>query len=168
MPTLKTLLDQKQEIENQLVLAYGEISEEQEKALTEVNLSLPEKVDKYIGLIDRLEHDAEYFKNKAEKYSTAAKQITRLKEKLLSNVRENMITNGLTELRGNDELFKLAKNKGSLVIESETAIPRMYYHQEVIQKLDRAKLKTDVQSGTILPGVRIEPTLTRSINKGIK
>lgn len=164
--TLKSLLDQQQILNEKLLEAYGEIDDEMSDALATVELKLPEKVDRYCGLLDRLDTDAERFKEKADKYLIAAKQITRLKEKLLSNVRNQMVANKLTELVGIDEKFRLSGKTGKLVVEEGAAVPRSYFHSEVIQKLDSAKLKSDVQAGTIIPGVSIQPTLSRSINKG--
>lgn len=166
METLRELLIESAELENQLVELAGELSPELEESLMLIEIKLPEKVSRYMGLIDRLEMEGDNLYSKGQKYLMAAKSLTGLKERLTNNVRNQMIANGLKELRGENESFTLAEKKGKLVIEDESQISRQYYFEEISQKLDKARLKADIEAGAIVPGVTIQPTLQRRINKG--
>ncbi len=166
--SLRNLLIESAQLENQLIELCGEMSPELEEQLMLLEIKLPEKISRYMGLIDRLEMEGDNLYSKGQKYLMASKALTGLKERLTNNVRNQMIANGLKELRGEHELFALAENKGKLEIKTGAEIPKEYYFEEISQKLDTPRLKSDVQAGATIAGVSIQPTLSRKIIKGTK
>lgn len=166
METLRDLLVESAQLENQLVELAGELTPEMEEVLMLLEIKLPEKISRYMGLIDRLEMEGDNLYSKGQKYLMASKSLTGLKERLINNVRSQMIANGLKELRGNDEAFTLADKKGKLIIKDGATVPKEFYFEEISQKLDTAKLKGSIEAGAVIPGVSVQPTISRKIIKG--
>ncbi len=170
--TLKNLLDRRQQTEEEIIAAYGEISPEMEASLIELDVKLPAKVDRCIGFLNKLEVESqtirsrgEAIKDQADKFLKAAKQIDNFVDHFENHIRNQMQANGLTKLEGEYEEFKLAEKKGKLKIEPGIKAPAEYYTQEISEKLNTSRLKSDIENGLVLPGITITPTLSRKVKR---
>lgn len=166
-PSLKELLVQNLNLENEILEMAGELTPENEVLLSELEIKIPQKISRYMGLIDRLELEAQHFENKAKKFGRAADQLTSLKERLLSNVKHLMIQNELSEIKGEDESFKLSKSKNSVSITDLSKIPRAFVTTTITDKPDKEKLRSHLERGEIIPGCTLENSysLRRKVNK---
>lgn len=168
--SLRNLLVESSALEDKLIELAGELTPELETSLMSLELKIPQKVTNYCRLLDRLEMEAENLYTKSEKYGTAAKVLINLKDRLLANVKSNMIENQLLELRGIDENFALSKGKQSVLVNNLSALPREFIVQTITERPDKEKIYNSVKSGEQVPGVELQETvvLKRRINKGIK
>ncbi len=165
MTTLRNLLVESAQLEEQLISTCGELTPELEESLALRDIHITSKVANYMLLLDRIEMEADHLYSRGQKFLMASKSLTGLRERLLSRVRQQMIEHGLTELDGLDEKFKLAANKGKLMVSETAEIPKSFFVETISSELDKTKLKDAVQRGEIFSGVSIVPTLTRQIKK---
>ncbi len=166
--TLKTLLDESAELENQLIEMAGELTPALEQSLMQIEINLPEKVTRYQNLIDRLEMEADNLYSKAKKYEMAANSLANLRQKLNENIKFQMIERGLHELKGADEIFTLTSGKKAVEITDLSKIPRSYIKQVISEQPDKEKIRVDLEAGVILNGANLRETkvLKRKVNKG--
>ena len=144
-------------LERALIESDGIISPEVEQMLAVRELDLPEKVDGYAFIIDRLESMEDFYKQRAEMFLKASRTLQNSKESLKERLKFAMQELGTNELFGNDVRFKGAHTKGSLVIEDKDAVPVEYKTEVVTTEIDKKKIKADLDSGKEVPGARIEP-----------
>ncbi len=168
--TLKSLLLSSAQLEDQLIAMAGELTPELEESLLILELKIPQKITNYCRLLDRLELEGENLYNKSVRYKEAATALANLRDRLLANVKSNMIENELTEIKGIDEIFTITKGKPSVVITQLSELPREYIVQTVSERPDKDKIYQTLKSGEQVPGAGLQETnvLKRKINKGVK
>lgn len=168
--TLKELLIESSQLEDQLVATAGELTEELEQSLMLLEIKIPEKVSRTMGLIDRLEMEADNLYSKAQKYLMAQKALSGLRERLLANVKHNMITNNLDSLKGTDESFTLTEGKKTVIISDYSALPKSYNPETITSQPDKEKIRQAIERGEVVPGATLQSSfvLRRKINKGNK
>jgi hypothetical protein len=170
MKSLKELIEESKAIEDQLVETAGELTPELEKSLSEIELKLPEKIDRYAYFLERVEFEANRLGEKADEYYKACANLTALTKRLKDNVKYQMISQGLLELKGKEERFTLTRGKPSVVIENESMVPLTLMVTTVVQRPAKDKIKEILEAGDRVSGCKLEPTLIlkRSLNRGIK
>jgi len=153
---------------NQAIIeAGGEITPEIEQLLTDLDIKTKEKVDAYKYAMDKMEIEAEYFKQRAEEFMHVAKGFINSRERLNIILKNRMIVDGSKELLGNDSKFKLVSLKPKMVID-EKFLEDRFYREEVLKKVDRNTIEEAIKQGEAVAGVTLEPVfaLRPSINKG--
>lgn len=165
--SLKELLIESAQLEDQLVMLAGELTPELEQSLMALETKIPEKITKYIGLMDRLEIEADNLHSKAQKYLMAQKSLSGLRDKLLANVKFQMINNGLNELKGTHESFTISRGKKSVVITDQAKLPSKYNPQTITTKPDKEAIREAIESGEVVPGSELTESyvLKRRVNK---
>lgn len=169
MSSFKELLIKKQNLDNELIEAIGELTPEMEQALLEIETNLPEKVDNYAYLIDKVEHEAEFFKKKAEKYLKTSKVLENLHQRLLDSIKQRMIEFNLLEVKGHDEVFRIARGKPVVTVLSQSEIPESHLKKTLTISVDKNSIREAIEGGKEIAGVRLDPsfTLRRSLNKKV-
>ncbi len=167
MSTLKSLLITAAELENVLVERAGEITQEIEDTMIVLEKALPDKVGKYMGLMDRLKLESENLYAKAEKFNRAAESLENLWKRLGEHVKFQMIENGLTELKGTDETFKLTQGKPAVEITDLSKLPRSFIVETISQRPDKEKIYEAASKGETVPGAELRETvrLTRKVTR---
>ncbi len=165
--SLPTLLNEASELENQLVALAGELTPELEQALMQLEIAIPNKVQNYINLLDRLELETDHLYDKGQKFLMASKALGNLRQKLLDNVKNTMVNNQLRELNGNDETFSLNNGKKSVRINDLSKIPKSFITTTITEKPEKDKIREHMERGEIIPGCELEDsfTLKRRIKK---
>jgi hypothetical protein len=166
--TLKELISESALITEAIIDASGELTPELEAKLLSLEIHLPEKIDRYSGLIERLSHEYEYFDAQARKMAKIAQSLDKLQTKLKENIKQQMIEHGLLELRGNNEKFTLSRGKPTVKITDLTQIPRKFIKQVVTESALKDELKAAMESGELFNGATLEQNLVlrKSIIKG--
>lgn len=152
--TLRTLVQQSNDLMMQLAESGGELTPELESQLANVELALPEKVDSYAHLIDRLDVEIETWKQKADFYSAIAKSCKNVKERLKENIKFAMQEMTVSEIKGNDVRFKLSSSKPSLQID-ESLIDPLYTSQVTTTVIDKKRIEEDLKAGVPVAGARL-------------
>lgn len=163
---LQEIVAQKNAILQLIIESGGELSDELENALGQIDQQLEIKVDKYSGLMEWLAHDAEMFSVKAESYAKIAKSLTSVRQRIKDRIKDLMVKSGQTELLGAEVRFKLSMAQPSLVL-TESLDPA--YLMEVKELIpDKERIKKDLKDGKLVMGAELKTSysLRQYINKG--
>jgi len=147
----------------------GELTPEIEAALAHIDTKLPEKVDSYQSIMDRLEIESEYWALKADQFKKMATACKNARERLKDNIKYAMNELGQTELVGNDFKFKLSNSKPKLVVD-DVSLDRAYFMQVTETVVDKKRIEEDLRLGIPVKGAKLEEvkSLRSSLNKGSK
>lgn len=165
---LNELVLYSQNITNQLIESGGELTPAIEYELANIEKDLAVKTDKYVYVMERLDLEAKYWKDKAALYAKVSQSCANVKENLKSRIKEAMQALDKTELEGLDFRFKLV-NQGKALDINENKIPLKYKIEEVVYKLDRKQLKEDLEKGEQVEGCTLRPVVSLRVypKKGI-
>lgn len=155
MKSLSMLMDLETEIERQLEASGGELSEELEKFVTEIEVELPQKIDGYSRFFATIESKESYLREKAKKFESAARTWANIEKRLKDSMKAHMIKHKKTELVGNDSVFKLVKTAQKMII-STAALPQEFTKTTVSIEPDREKILAAKELGNIVTGVSFE------------
>lgn len=156
MKNLRQLAKVRNEILGRIYDLGGELTPELESLLSISSDNQAEKVDQTKYVLDLLDKDESYLKEKAEEYSTAAKRIHNAKKRIKSSLVFVMKELNLKEIQGNDYKFKLVNTIGRLVIDDEEKVPQEF--KTVVQEavIDNDRLKGEILLGRDIPGAHVE------------
>lgn len=155
MSNLIEIINQSKRIEDLLVESNGELTPELEKELMIIDVQLPQKIDNYASVIDRMKLAGEYYKQKSDFYYKFSKSCDGVVKKLKENIKYALVNMGLEELLGSEIRFKLKNNKKSVFIKDEALIPEKYKYTEPVVKVDTALILADLEKGLDVPGAEI-------------
>lgn len=166
MASLPELILESNNILNQIIDAGGEITEEIEKYLVTTTTELQAKIDSYVFVMEKLDSEMSFYKDKAAQYSKVANACKNLKEKIHSRTKQIMIDNKLSELKGFDYRFKLSPTQSALIVDDEK-LPSEYKIQVVSYENDKERIKKDLLLDVKIEGAELEPrfSLRSYINK---
>ena len=152
-----------------LLESGGELTAEIEQSLTEIDTKMPQKIDGYQAVLERLEIEGEYWSQKASDFAKMASGCKKARERLKDTLKHAMKELGTDELIGNDCRFKLSNSKPKLVI-NEVELDKAYYMQVTSTVVDRKKIEEEMAMGVPIAGVRLEEvkSLRPYLNKGSK
>jgi hypothetical protein len=169
MATLNEILQLTNLVTQKLLENSGLITPEISKLLDITEQGLPSKVDAYSAVLDRIEMDAGYFNEKAKEYRNASSQLSDAAVRLKARMKEAMITNGLLEIKGNDERFVLSPGKSAVEVVDQTIIPAKFKSEKITVEtvIDKDALRAELEKGALVKGVELRPvfSLRRYINK---
>ena len=137
--------------------------------VVEIRNLLPQKVDGYKAVMDKLDQEAKYFKAQADKFLTAASSLKRLHTDLKERIKIAMKELGVDELQGDDFRFKLSNTKPKLKINMEV-LPAEYTIQTIDYIADKEKIEMELNEGVIIDGAELEHghSLRTYVNKRSK
>lgn len=153
---LLAIVQETNELEKMLVQSEGVLTPELEAALVVKEIQLPEKIDNYAGLRERMEMLSDYYKERADKLLALSKAAARVIDRLDENLKLAMRELKVDELVGNDHRFALQSSAGAVFVEDETKIHGAYVVTETITKLDKKRILEDLRLGVPVVGCRLE------------
>lgn len=168
--SLNSILQKLVTIEGMLVESQGEITPEIESLLAVKEITLPEKVEGYAAVIERLKLVTEYYENKAELYAKISKATKLAGDRCKDNLKNAMDILGVKELKGVETKFKLSPSNPSVVISDESLIEGPYLITETVTKVDKRKIAEDLKLGVPVKGATLKEnfSLRSSILRGDK
>lgn len=151
-----------------LLESQGLITPEIENALAVKEIALPEKVDNYSYILDRIESEIEFYKKRAEMFDQAASTLNNAKKRLKDRLEYAMNEMGVTELVGNEIKFKRMNSKSKLVIDDEEMIDVKYKSEKTVTVIDKDALYEDLKRDSKVVGAHLEPVsyIRAYVNKG--
>lgn len=166
MSSLIQLIDTASALERALVQSGGEVTPDIEKMLEVTDVQLPEKVDSYALVIDRMDSIERFYKTKAEMYLSLAKSAANVSSRCEANLKTAMQALGTTEIEGFDIRYVLVNSNPACVIEDESLIDGAYKITETVTKVDKKRLAEDLKLGVPVPGAKLErgQSLRRYLN----
>lgn len=164
MKSLATITHEQAKLLYEIEANGGELTEAIEAAFAVNEKSLAEKVDNYVALLQRLDHEIDYFDNLCQQIADKARVYENLRDRLKNNVKQSMQSLGKKNLEGQYFGFTLASSTPKLVIHDESKIPNDFKIVETITKIDNAKLKAALKIKPI-EGAALQETY--SLRQGV-
>lgn len=167
--SLRALVAQATNLSTALIESGGELPPEMEAALTEIDVKLPIKIDGYAVIMERLEMESEYWKQKAELYVDISRGCLKARERLKESLKFAMGQLGADELKGIDVRFKLSNAKPKLVI-NEALLETGYLIAQTVSVPDKKRIEQDLKDGIAIEGAMFmeSKSLRSYANKGAK
>ncbi len=154
--SLVTLAEESAKLEIALSESGGELTPEIEAMLAEIDVALPEKVENYSLLIDRMTTLSAFYKDRAKFIERMASAAEKVVERCEFNLKLAMEKTGQTEIRGIDVRYKLSPTAGKVVIENEELIDPAYTVIEQVRKIEKKRIGEDLKAGVPVKGARLE------------
>lgn len=156
METLQGLVRAFSELALKLVEAEGQVlSPEIEKELDLVADRLPQKIDNYGHLMDRLELECEFIDKRIAQLRQLSDKIESARLKLEQRMFDALKTVNDKTLVGNEFKFKLSPTAGRTIVD-ESQVPMAYWKTDIVKSIDKAKIKAELNAGKKVPGCKIE------------
>lgn len=153
--TLPSLVLEASELIQKIIDAEGEITEEVENALAEVEAKLSVKADSYAVIMDRFKLESDYYKEKGKELTELAKRLSNASDRMKEAIKFAMLKLKTNEIQGEDIKFKLSLSKPKLVID-EAKLPGEYKVQVVSYIPDKEKIQTALNLGDDVAGAHFE------------
>jgi len=152
---LMTLAKTVAEIPYLLEETQGEITPEIEQLMTISSSELVAKIDSYQYVLERLELEQQFAKEKAAKWAKVAKTFENTKQRIKENIKDAMKQMQTTELVGEESRFVLTKVKPSLNLFEEDLTDS---YKMIVQTVvpDKEKIRADLELGVPVPGATLE------------
>lgn len=157
--SLVALAKESAEIERIIIESDGELTPELEAALSVNNINLPDKVEGYHNILQRVEMMAEHYKRQAEFFLKLKKSCENFENTLRENLKAAMQILGTDEINGNSVTYKLVNSNPKLLIENESQLPFEYKKDVVETVIDNKKIKEHLVAGLPVDGARLEQTV---------
>lgn len=167
MSTLKLLLAEWREILAAVDESQGEISPEIESRMAIIEQNIPEKIDAYCYVMDKLEAESKFWKEKSEEAESISRKFASQGEYMKKRIKGYMAEHNLKELVGNESKFTLSKAVSSVTIYDSTHIPDQFIREVVTYVPDKKHLKEALEEGLEIAGCRLDggAALRRMPNK---
>ena len=164
---LDELVVYSRDITDKIIAAHGEITPEIEAELEQVEHNLALKVDKYNYVMERLDLESKYWKDKAALYQKISKFCTTYKDALKARIKQAMQAMQQNEIEGYDYKFKLVGGGETVEFENEEQVlndlPGEYLKEEITYKIDKKLLLEDLKQGHHFEGCTIKPIISLRI-----
>ncbi len=141
-----------QKIIDSLIDQQGEINEELENKLAEVQKMLTNKVDAYEWMLKSLDADENKFRDRADLFLKVARGIKSYRERLKDLIKMAMKSMNVTELEGESMRFKLTPSAPSMVI-NEEVLPSDC--KMILYQPDKKVIKEKLEKGEVVAGVQL-------------
>jgi len=138
------------EIMREIELNGGEISDTLFEDLKQVTPKLQKKIDSYAFLIDRLECEANFAKEKAKRFQTLSKNMDNLRDRIKSRMKDSMRTFDKKEVQGFEWKFLRAALEPSIHLKEGVDpkdLPEEIRKEKITYSLDKTKAKELIKEG---------------------
>lgn len=165
--SLMALVDEASKIEMALIESGGVFTSEVEKLIEIKDLQLPEKVDGYDLVMERMESLARFYDEKAQMFLKMSDAASNVEKELKTRIKHAMTTMNSDEISGHDVRFKMMNANPTCVIEDENKIEGHYKITEIVTKIDKKRIAEDLKLGVPVTGAHLEHSqyVRRFVNK---
>lgn len=148
---IKTIIDA-------VIVAEGEITEQQYEALKTWQASLEDKAQNIAHVLTKLDHEEEYFRKLEEIAKTRRKAREAAKDRLRKYLAMCMKEAGYKAIKHNAGLFSISLVEGRLkaVVDDIGVLPQDYVTVREVYDADNQKIKDALESGIEIPGAHLE------------
>lgn len=159
------------QVEQRLAALGGELDAELEQQLAEIEAHLTTKTDSYAAIIDRLDSQALFWKEREETLRANRKACETAADRLRQIIKDAMFKMKKMEVMGTEQGFRLVACAPRLCIDNQSELPAIYKKQIVVEEVDTKALKADLAKDLPVPGAHLEGGSSLRIvfnTKGIK
>lgn len=167
--SLPQLIFESHQMIGQLIESGGEIDEQMETMMTEVQNQLAEKVDNYALFLDRLKAEVAFYKEREKELQKVRKGLEKLDEALKTNIKLGLQKLQKRELEGENYRFKMSDSQPRLIID-ESQLPDDFKIEVVSYQVDKDKVRDALDADLNVPGAKLEEgkTLRKYVNSSAK
>lgn len=164
--TLKNLMSEWREVMAAIDDSQGELTPEIEQRLALLDVSIPEKIDAWGYVMERMKSEHEFWKDRRKQDHEIELKYERHLEFATVRLKGIMFEMGVTEMRGHDVKFQAVNSRAKLTIQDEGLIPAKYLTERLVYDIDKDTLRADIEAGIQIEGVRLEKVtaLRRTVN----
>lgn len=165
--SLKSMVNLANQVIEALVAREGEMTPEMETLVRELNVSIPDKIDAYVSVLERLELEESYWDRKSKMYQAVARGCKSQREYLKTVLKDALRSlDGKSVVSGIDSKISLAQAKPALII-NEDELPPIYFMIKQTKEPDKEKIRRDLELGVMIPGATLKEShsLRIGINK---
>ena len=137
---------------NEMLYQGGEFTEEMEDRFNSIENDLVEKIDNYYALIDRMDNEQKFLKEKSDEFLKASKVMKNTSARLKESIKDAMINLKKDEIIGETWRFKIGKLKDKMII-NEKLVAEKYYSEKTESFIDKEKIIADLNFGQKVEGV---------------
>jgi len=155
--------------------AGGDLSPELEKRMVALEIDVPEKIDAWGFVMERMAKEADFFRIKAAEFTKMAKKFEDHCDYMSLRLKALMAENEIAELLGNETKFRLTPIEKRVEIFDETVLPIKYFDEKVVFTANKARIREDLSAGKEIDGARLEggaklqkTVYVKKLNKGAK
>ena len=145
-----------QEIQAVLANADEITGEIDAAAFEELGLAKKEKQHGVLKFIQHLENDQDLLKKEMDRLKALREMAAKREEWLRGYLIQSMNIDKVRELDFVTHKCKFRKNPPRLIISDEKLVPEKYIKTEIVQKIDKERVKADLKSGETVEGCRLE------------
>jgi len=150
MSSLSKLLSDRL-ITNQLIeMAQGEISQDQEVALSQLEKDLATKPDAIAAVLEDFEAAETILAKRATDIAAARKALKAQYERLEKYTVDNMLHHDLRQLEGSEVVLKISPTAGSLEITDQTLAEQLYGETKTEIVVSKDRIKADLKNSVDL------------------
>jgi len=154
MTNLYELICESKSLLSKLEENGGELTSELEAALIVHLGQVTQKVDNYALLMERVELDAQYLRQKAAAIESKARSLENLHKRLKDLVKQAMLQFDQNTLEGEHSKFVLVRSNPKLEINEELLPPR-WLMEKISLVPDKEMIKEELAQGKTIPGARL-------------
>lgn len=133
----------------------GEVTEEQETALTINKEELQVKAANYGYVIKDIDDNIVSIQNEIERLTSLKKAAENTKERLKDAVHTAMDMYGIEEIKLNNIKINFRKST-SVAINDENQIPAKYRTVKTVESISKKDITTDIKAGVSVPGASLQ------------
>ena len=145
-----------QEIQAVLANADEITGEIDAAAFEELSLAKKEKQHGVLKYIQHLKNDQDLLKKEMDRLKALRELAIRREEWLREYLAKSMNIDKVRELDFVTHSCRFRKCPPKLIISDEKLVPEKYIKTEIIQKIDKERVKADLKSGETVEGCRLE------------
>lgn len=144
------------DIQMKLMESMGEVTDEIEKALVEIESRLPDKVDGYKFIIDKAESDAAFWADKAQEAAKISSQLIDYIDRLKKATLVAMMQLQTDKIEGHDFVAKAINASPKVFIENADLIPFTFKEIVATTNIKKREILEAIKSGKQVPGAHLE------------
>lgn len=153
--TLLRRAEEKRALYQLIQEAGGEIGPILDQWESEITTNLKEKADNCNSLIESIELEESYFREKSKQCSEVARTLANARERLKDRIKYVMISTGVNEIEGNEIRFKLSNTKPALVLD-EATLPVSWKMEIITIEPDKERIRAALEQGEFIPGATLK------------
>lgn len=162
---MRSLALKSQEITSLIINNEGEITQELDAYLNNLDLSIAAKSDQIGYCFAQIENQIEFLKSREEEIKEARKRLEKNLEDFETRVKAFIRALDRDKIEGDLYTLGFRKSAGRVIVNDLDALPEEYKTTKVTIDADKKKLKETLALGIEVPGavIEYEPSLTRKI-----
>lgn len=156
MSTLPELLKISDELTSLLLDSGGELTEELETKLNDLESNLLKKFDAYAQVIEQIKTQKEFALTRLKEWEQVISRCESSIEFLTARLKTALIMQNKEAVHGMEYTVKLQENPPKVIIQDESLLPGKYLTTETTTKISKRDILNDIKAGNQVPGADIE------------